>query len=115
MLLVMSHLPSSEPDLGRAEGLRPHGAVKWRGDKERLGGLGLRHCSTPLLHGVWSECRQDVALQRLQTGLLIEGGKLREHFYLSQPGLVKPPVETGIITAQLVAPITRPARRFQLG
>src|SRR5215831_20351932 len=101
--------------LYRVEGLCPHSAVKWRGDKEGAFRLSLRHGSAPLLHGVGSECGQDVSLQGLQAGAAIEGGELREHFYLCQPSLSQPSVEAGIITAQGVAPITRPARGFYLG
>src|SRR4051812_24408151 len=101
--------------LDRIEGLRPHSAVKWCGDKEGPFLFGLRHGGTPLLHGVWSERGQDVSLQRLQAGPAIEGGELGEHFYLRQPGLTQPPVEAGVITAQGVAPITRPARGFYPG
>src|SRR5262249_21354815 len=45
----------------------------------------------------------------------IKGGELREHFRLCQPSLAQSPVEAGIITAQLVAPVTRPAWGFQPG
>src|SRR5262245_9579171 len=100
------------PSLDRVEGLYPHGAVKWRGDEERPFGLGLRYGCAPLLNGVGSECRKNVSLERLQTGPLIESGELGEHFHLRQPGLAQPPIEAGIITAQLVASITRPARGF---
>ena len=70
--------------LDSVERLHPHGAVKGRGDKEGAGGLGLRHGVAPLLHGVGRERRQDLSLQRLQTGL-IEGGKLGEFFTWVSP------------------------------
>src|SRR5207253_9681140 len=103
-------LNSLGPALRRAEGLHPHGAVKWRGDKEGPFSLGLRHGSAPLLHGVRSECRQDVCLQRLHTGPLIKGGELGDPLHLAPPGLPYPPAAASIITPQLAAPITRPAR-----
>src|SRR5262249_35844712 len=101
--------------LGRADRLRPYRTVKRRGNKERAFSLGLRHGGAPLLYSVGSECWQDIALQRLQTGSLIKGSKLRKHFHLCQPSLAQPSVEAGLITAQLVTPITRPAWGFQSG
>ena len=44
---------AAEPALDSVEGLRPHGAVKGRGDKEGACGLGLGHGTAPLLHSVW--------------------------------------------------------------
>src|SRR5215813_9352088 len=95
----------AEPVLDSVEGFRPDGAVKGRGDKEGTGGLGMRHGAVPLLHSLWSQRWQDLSLQSLQTGPL-KGGKLGEHFDMGQPHLVKSCVEAGIITAQLVAPIS---------
>src|SRR5215831_5536608 len=94
--------------------LRPHGAVKGCGDKEGTGGLGLGHGAVPLLHSIGRQRRQDLSLQSLQTGPL-KGGKLGEHFDVGQPHLVKSCVEAGIITAQLVAPISCPTRSFHPG
>jgi len=56
--MPLSRMQSTgEPALDSVEGLRPHGAVKGRGDKEGAGSLSLHHGIAPLLRGVWGKRR----------------------------------------------------------